>query len=100
VVLGAGVGGIDKGRLMILPRLRFGSLTIERPETALSVEQTGMFGLTAPTDGTIGAKVFRHARIIFDYSRSEIIVEPHEGFARATSASEGDSPANERGPHR
>jgi hypothetical protein len=75
---GAGVGGVSVGELMRLPQLRLGSLIIARPSTALSRESAGAFGADAETDGTIGASVFKHTRLVIDYSRSRAIVEPRE----------------------
>lgn len=77
-VLGIGVGGVARGRLMRLPALELGGLTIARPSTALSLEREGAFGATAPTDGTVGAAVFKRARVIFDYSRKRVVFEPRE----------------------
>jgi PDZ domain/Aspartyl protease len=73
---GAGVGGATLGDLLRLPQLTLGSLIIVRPSTALARESAGAFGADAETDGTIGATVFKHTRLVIDYSRSQAIVEP------------------------
>jgi PDZ domain-containing protein/aspartyl protease len=71
-VFGVGVDGVTQGSLMRMPELRLGALTIQRPSVALS----HAVGESAPTDGTVGASIFSRARVIFDYSRSRVIIEP------------------------
>lgn len=78
--LGAGVGGVDQGRLLRLPEVRIGPLVVGRPSTALSTAAAGVFGATAATDGTIGVPVWRRTRLTLDYSRAEAIVEPRQAL--------------------
>lgn len=68
-----GVGGGTRTRLGRVPRLRLGSQVIERPLTNFFLEGS-------PVDpglaGHIGMEVFRRFRVILDYSRKRIILEP------------------------
>lgn len=73
---GAGANGASDGDLLRLPQLKLGTLSIERPSAALSHETIGPFGATEATDGTIGEPVFGRMRLIIDYSRSRLIMEP------------------------
>jgi hypothetical protein len=73
---GAGVGGVAEGRLLRLPQVRLGALTIERPSTALSQATDGAFGNSAQSDGTIGSPVFRRTRMIVDLPHDRVIFEP------------------------
>jgi PDZ domain/Aspartyl protease len=82
---GAGVGGMSEGDLLRLPALKLGELAVERPSVALSRETEGAWGNSAANDGTIGAPIFKRARIIVDYARSRIIIEPGDGFGRPDS---------------
>ena len=75
-ILGAGVGGVTPGSLMRIPELRLGALTIQRPSVAMAHAASGPVGPSAPTDGTVGASIFSRTRVIFDYSRSRVILEP------------------------
>ena len=73
---GAGVGGVTEGRLLRLLQLKVGSLTIERPSTALAETTEGAFGSAAQSDGTIGVPVFRRTRMIVDLPHGRVILEP------------------------
>lgn len=75
-VLGIGVGGMVEGDLMRFPALRLGSVRIVRPSAALSQSIEGNFGRTAQTDGTVGMNLFRRTRVIIDYARARVILEP------------------------
>jgi hypothetical protein len=82
---GTGVGGAVEGLLLRLPQLRIGSLTVNRPSTAISRSTDGALGINAATDGTIGGPILRRARLILDYSRARAIFEPRSGFELADS---------------
>jgi hypothetical protein len=73
---GAGIGGVSEGRLMRLPRIELGALTIRRPSVALSQATDGAFGNSAQADGTIGVPVFRKTRMIVDLPHDRVILEP------------------------
>jgi S1-C subfamily serine protease len=63
-----------------MPALKIGTLTVSRPSTALSRQMDGPFGATAGTDGTIGEPILRRTRLIVDYARSRVILEPRGRF--------------------
>ena len=73
---GVGVGGASEGDLLRMPALKIGTFTISRPSTALSRQMDGPFGATAGTNGTIGEPILRRTRLIVDYARSRVILEP------------------------
>lgn len=67
-----GVGGGAKTRSGHLPELQLGAMKIESPQTDFFVEGS-------PVDpglaGHIGVGVLRHFKVIFDYSRKQLILE-------------------------
>jgi hypothetical protein len=70
-----GIGGFTQQKSWFgsLEALQLGSFRVSRPAT--------MFYEDADTegyDGAIGGAAFRHAKVIFDYSRSRMIVESSE----------------------
>ncbi|HVG30490.1 MAG TPA: aspartyl protease family protein [Pyrinomonadaceae bacterium] len=75
---GRGVGGevaLPVGRAA---RLRLGGFSVERPVTAFPSE--GTFG-RAGKAGNIGSAILRHFRVVFDYSRRRVILEPNRQFS-------------------
>jgi hypothetical protein len=74
---GRGVGGEIAMPLGRAARLSLGSFNIERPVTALPSD--GTFG-RAGKAGNIGSAILRHFKVIFDYSRSRMILEPNRQF--------------------
>jgi hypothetical protein len=78
--LGAGVGGVEMGRLARMPAVLLGPLRVERPSVMMSQERDGALGEDASSDGTIGVAIFRRTRAVFDYSRSEVILDPRGGL--------------------
>lgn len=100
-LFGTGVGGIIEGALLRMPALILGSITVLRPSTALSHETEGAFGTSAEADGTIGAPVWSRMRVIVDYSRSRVILEPRGDLARPDSVTTtGVSVVEELSPRR
>jgi hypothetical protein len=78
MTFGRGVGGdvpLPVGRAQ---RLRLGGFTIERPVTSFPSE--GRFGRRGKA-GNIGAAVLRRFRVVFDYSRGLVTLEPNGSFA-------------------
>jgi predicted aspartyl protease len=67
-----GVGGDAKTQSGHLPRVQIGSLKIERPQTDFFLEGSPV---DAPHAGHIGMGVLKDFRIIFDYSRQQMILE-------------------------
>jgi hypothetical protein len=74
---GRGVGGEVALPLGRATRLRLGGFSVERPVTAFPTD--GTFG-RAGKAGNIGSATLRHFRVIFDYSRSRMILEPNKQF--------------------
>jgi hypothetical protein len=74
---GRGVGGEVVLPLGRAARLRLGGFSVERPVTAFP--PAGTFG-RADKAGNIGSAILRHFRVIFDYSRSRVIIEPNKQF--------------------
>ena len=73
--LGAGMGGSVHGRVTALNALRLGSLNVPNPYVAVPETDRGFFGVTW-VDGTLGAPVMSRTRLILDYPRHEVIIEP------------------------
>ncbi len=78
-VLGTAVGGSIVGRVAALDALTLGGVRIPKPIVALPDEGRGFFAVTW-ADGTLGAPVLRRTRLILDYFRKEIIIEPGPGM--------------------
>lgn len=74
---GRGVGGEVALPIGRAARLRLGGFTLERPVTAFPSD--GTFG-RAGKAGNIGSAILRHFKVIFDYSRSRVILEPNRQF--------------------
>ena len=74
---GRGVGGEVVLPLGRASRLRLGGFSVERPVTAFP--PAGTFG-RADKAGNIGSAILRRFRVIFDYSRSRVILEPNKQF--------------------
>ena len=75
---GRGVGGEIRMPLGRASALQLGGLKIERPVTAFPSE--GTFGEQGKA-GNIGSAVLRRFKVIFDYSRSQMILEPNKHFS-------------------
>ena len=67
-----GVGGGTRVREGNLPQLRMGKLTIEKPSANLFLEGSPV---DAPLAGHIGWEVLKEFRIVFDYSRRQMVLE-------------------------
>lgn len=74
---GRGVGGEVSMPIGRAARLRLGGFSVERPVTALP--PAGTFG-RADKAGNIGSAILRHFKVIFDYSRSRVILETNKQF--------------------
>jgi hypothetical protein len=68
-----GVGGDAQTKIGRVPKFRLGSQIIERPLTNYFLEGSPVSGDLA---GHIGMEVFRRFKVIFDYSREQMILEP------------------------
>ncbi len=77
-VFGRGVGGEIMMPLGRANQLQLGRFNISQPVTALPRE--GFFGAHGKS-GNIGAAILRRFKVVFDYARSRVILEPNERFA-------------------
>jgi hypothetical protein len=68
-----GVGGDAKTKLGSVPQLQLGRFTVDKPETNFFLEGSPVEGHLA---GHIGIEVLRQFKVIFDYSRQRLILEP------------------------
>ena len=68
-----GVGGSSRTRSGQLPQLRLGKLAIEKPSASFFLEGSPS---DPPLAGHIGWELLRDFKVIFDYSRKRMILEP------------------------
>ncbi|PYP29118.1 MAG: hypothetical protein DMD55_02975 [Gemmatimonadetes bacterium] len=73
--IGTGLAGQLRGTLVRLKELRLAGLRVASPTTGLGGERTG-FLARSDLDGVIGNPVFEDARLIVDYARRRVIIEP------------------------
>ena len=69
-----GIGGGSMARLGRLESLRLGSLDIKSPVTLFSQARDGNL-ISTDYDGIIGNAILRHFNVVFDHSRSRMILE-------------------------
>ena len=69
-----GIGGYSQSTMSRIDNLQIGKLTISEPVTIFSRATGGV--LTHPdVAGSIGNGILRKFKVIYDYSRSELILE-------------------------
>jgi Aspartyl protease len=73
------VGGELSTRLGRVPAFRLGGFLISMPLTQFSQNTSGIWA-TPDLAGIIGAQMLRRFKVIFDYRRGEMILEPNEHF--------------------
>jgi hypothetical protein len=73
--IGTGLVGELHGTIVRLKELDLGRLRVQSPTTGLGGETKGFLGRT-DIDGVIGNAVFEGSRLIVDYARRRVIVEP------------------------
>jgi hypothetical protein len=69
-----GVGGDVKTRMGRLPQLQLGTFKIDKPVANFFLEGSPV---DADFAGHIGMQVLREFKVIFDYSRQRMILEPY-----------------------
>jgi hypothetical protein len=82
-VLGAGAM-LRESRQPIgrLPNIQFGHFMIQNPLAIFFQDKQGV--LASPEfDGVIGSEILRRFKVIFDYSRQQMILEPNRYFSEA-----------------
>lgn len=73
-----GIGGTTASQVGTIESLQLKSHRLDKPVTVFS--QSGGGVLTRPDfDGIIGNAILRRFRVIFDYSRNQMILEPRKG---------------------
>jgi hypothetical protein len=70
-----GIGGGSPTRMAQLESLRLGSMDVGSPITMFSQAKEGNL-VSTDYDGLIGNAILRRFNLVFDYSRSRMIVEP------------------------
>jgi predicted aspartyl protease len=74
-----GAGGEEKVLIGRVKAVQLGRFTIENPPVAFSLDTEGA-GASEENDGVIGGEVLRRFKVIIDYSRKRMILEPNEDF--------------------
>lgn len=96
-----GAGGEQQLRVGRVKAARLGRLLIDNPTVGLSLDAEGA-GASEENDGLIGGEVFRRFKVILDYSRRRMILEPNSDFGDPFRVSTGRlvpvkaTPPNER----
>ena len=75
-----GAGGEQKVIVGRFKAVRLGRFALENPTVGLSFDTEGS-GASEENDGTIGGEIFRRFKVILDYSRRRMILEPNESFS-------------------
>jgi predicted aspartyl protease len=83
ITSGALLAGRSSGRIGRLNDFRMGSLAIKKPLANFSQDTAGSEGDEASTEygGLIGGEILRRFKLILDYSRKQIILEPNRGLS-------------------
>jgi predicted aspartyl protease len=74
-----GAGGEQKLVVGRVKAVRLGRLVFDNPPVGLSQDTEGA-GASEENDGVIGGEIFRRFKVILDYSRKRMILEPNKGF--------------------
>jgi len=82
---GYGLGGEYKEVAGRLQRLQIGRLKIDEPVTSFSQASSGAT-VGGGSAGTIGGEILRRFKVILDYSRKQMILEPNANFNEPYSA--------------
>lgn len=69
-----GLGGTSKAQMGNLPGVFLQDIYIDKPRTLFSQATGGVLSSTE-FDGLIGNAIFRHFKVIFDYSHKQVILE-------------------------
>jgi hypothetical protein len=77
---GVGVGGTNRRLVGRLPFLEIGPYRIERPLAGFSQAGSGAYART-DIAGTIGGSTLRRFKVIYDYKRQRVILEPNSHYA-------------------
>jgi len=69
-----GLGGTSKAQMGTLPGVFIQNIYIDKPRTLFSQATRGVLSSTE-FDGLMGNAIFRHFKVIFDYSKKQMIFE-------------------------
>ncbi|HEY8226090.1 MAG TPA: PDZ domain-containing protein, partial [Pyrinomonadaceae bacterium] len=77
-VAGSQVGAGGEQKLVVgrVKNVQLGPFTIDSPILSLSQDTQG-FGASEESDGILGGEVLRRFKVILDYSRQRLILEPN-----------------------
>ena len=75
-----GVGGMAKTLIGRVNSLRLGRFVIDHPITRFAQATQGDYA-SSKYDGLIGGEILRRFKVVFDYSRRQMILEPNPYFA-------------------
>lgn len=75
-----GIGGTAKTFIGRIKNARLGRFIIDRPITHFSQATQGDYA-SSNYDGLIGGEILRRFKVIFDYSRRQMVLEPNPHFA-------------------
>jgi hypothetical protein len=84
-----GAGGEQKVIVARVEAVQLGRITLKNPPLALSLDTEGA-GASEENDGTIGGEIFRRFKVIIDYSRKRMILEPNKDFNDAYNIESGE----------
>lgn len=76
--VGGGVGGESKGHIGRIKSLKLGPFLLKEPVAAFSSDKSGVLA-SSSFAGIIGAEALKRCRVIFDYRRKCMILEPRKG---------------------
>lgn len=74
-----GAGGEEKVLVGRFKAVQLGRFVFKNPTVALSLDTEGA-GASEDNDGVIGGEIFRRFKVILDYSRKQMILEPNNSF--------------------
>jgi predicted aspartyl protease len=80
-IISGGVGGTQKSLSGRIKNMKLGRFTLENPITDFSQGTLGD-SASAKYGGLIGGEIFRRFKVIFDYSRRRMILEPNAQFSQ------------------
>jgi hypothetical protein len=76
---GVGAGGEQERLVGRVKAVQLGRLVIDNPTVGFSLDTEGS-GASEENDGLIGGEIFRRFKVILDYSRKRMILEPNKSF--------------------
>jgi hypothetical protein len=74
-----GAGGEQKLLVGRVKAVQLGRLVFDSPPVGLSQDTEGA-GASEENDGVVGGEIFRRFKMILDYSRKQMILEPNKSF--------------------